>query len=94
MEIGSSTTYASGTITSISSDKKVFDISGMDMNLSYRGFQPWGKPKITAVNKNFATNIITLTFEEAVDSYSVGQAIQLTFDGNQAIGDSSHAEGI
>ena len=94
VEIGSSTTYASGTITSISSDKKVFDISGMDMNLSYRGFQPWGKPKITAVNKNFATNIITLTFEEAVDSYSVGQAIQLTFDGNQAIGDSSHAEGI
>ena len=91
---GSSTTYTSGTITSISSDKKVFDISGMDMNLSYRGFQPWGKPKITAVNKNFATNIITLTFEEAVDSYSVGQAIQLTFDGNQAIGDSSHAEGI
>ena len=94
VEIGSSTTYASGTITSISSDKKVFDISDMDMNLSYRGFQPWGKPKITAVNKNFATNIITLTFEEAVDSYSVGQAIQLTFDGNQAIGDSSHAEGI
>ena len=94
VEIGSSTTYASGTITSISSDKKVFDISDMDMNLSYHGFQPWGKPKITAVNKNFATNIITLTFEEAVDSYSVGQAIQLTFDGNQAIGDSSHAEGI
>ena len=91
---GSSTTYASGTITSISSDKKVFDISGMDMNLSYRGFQPWGKPKITAVNKNFETNIITLTFEEAVNSYSVGQAIQLIFDGNQAIGDSSHAEGI
>ena len=91
---GSSTTYTSGTITSISSDKKVFDISGMDMNLSYRGFQPWGKPKITAVNKNFETNIITLTFEEAVNSYSVGQAIQLIFDGNQAIGDSSHAEGI
>ena len=91
---GSSTTYASGTITSISSDKKVFDISGMDMNLSYRGFQPWEKPKITAVNKNFETNIITLTFEEAVNSYSVGQAIQLIFDGNQAIGDSSHAEGI
>lgn len=91
---GSSTTYTSGTITSISSDKKVFDISGMDMNLSYRGFQPWGKPKITAVNKNFETNIITLTFEEAVNSYSVGQAIQFIFDGNQAIGDSSHAEGI
>ena len=91
---GSSTTYTSGTITSISSDKKVFDISGMDMNLSYRGFQPWGKPKITAVNKNFETNIITLTFEEAVNSYSVGQAIQLVLDGNQAIGDSSHAEGI
>ena len=94
VEIGSSTTYASGTITSISSDKKIFDISGMDMNLSYRGFQPFGKPKITAVSKNFTTNIITLTFEEAINSYSVGQEIQLTFDGNQAIGDSSHAEGI
>lgn len=93
-EIGSSTTYASGTITSISSDKKIFDISGMDMNLPYRGFQPFGKPKITAVSKNFTTNIITLTFEEAINSYSVGQEIQLTFDGNQAIGDSSHAEGI
>ena len=66
----------------------------MDMNLPYRGFQPFGKPKITAVSKNFTTNIITLTFEEAINSYSVGQEIQLTFDGNQAIGDSSHAEGI
>ena len=94
VEIGSSTTYASGIITSISSDKKIFDISGMDMNLSYRGFQPFGKPKITAVSKNFTTNIITLTFEEAINSYSVGQEIQLIFDGNQAIGNSSHAEGI
>lgn len=92
--IGSATTYALGTITSISSDKKIFDISGMDMNLSYHGFQPFGKPKITAVNKDFTTNIITLTFEEAIDSYSVGQEIELTFKGNQAIGDSSHAEGI
>lgn len=93
--IGSNTTYASGTITSISSDKKIFDISGMDMNLSYSGFQPLGGlPKITAVNKNFTTNIITLTFEEAVDSYSVGQKIRLAFDGNQAIGDFSHAEGM
>lgn len=93
--INSATTYASGTITSISSDKKIFDISGMDMNLSYRGFQPLGGlPKITAVNKNFTTNIITLTFEEVVDSYSVGQEIKLLFDGNQAIGDSSHAEGM
>lgn len=66
----------------------------MDMNLSYLGFQPWGKPKITAISKNFTTNIITLTFEEVVDSYSIGEAIQLIFDGNQAIGDSSHAEGI
>ena len=94
MEIGSATEYASGTITSISSDKKIFDISGMDMNLSYLKFQPWGLPKITAVDKNFATNIITLTFEESVNSYSVGQAIELTLMGNQAIGDSSHAEGI
>ena len=93
--VGSNTTYARGTITSISSDKKIFDISGMDMNLSYSGFQPLGGlPKITAVNKNFATNIITLTFEEAVDSYSVGQEIRLAFDGNQAIGDFSHAEGM
>ena len=93
--INSNTTYASGTITSISSDKKIFDISGMDMNLPYSGFQPLGGlPKITAVNKNFATNIITLTFEEAVDSYSVGQEIRLAFDGNQAIGDFSHAEGV
>ena len=93
--VGSNTTYARGTITSISSDKKIFDISGMDMNLSYSGFQPLGGlPKITAVNKNFATNIITLTFEEAVDSYSVGQEIRLAFDGNQAIGDFSHAEGV
>lgn len=92
---GSNTTYASGTITSISSDKKIFDISGMDMNLPYSGFQPLGGlPKITAVNKNFTTNIITLTFEEAVDSYSVGQEIRLAFDGNQAIGDFSHAEGM
>lgn len=93
-EIGNSTQYASGTITSISSDKKIFDISGMDMNLSYRGFQPWSLPKITAVDKNFTTNIITLTFEEAVNSYSVGEAIRLYINGNQAIGDSSHAEGI
>lgn len=93
--IDSNITYASGTITSISSDKKIFDISGMDMNLSYRGFQPLGGlPKITAVNKNFTTNIITLTFEKAVDSYSVGQEIRLAFDGNQAIGDFSHAEGM
>lgn len=93
--VGSNTTYASGTITSISSDKKIFDISGMDMNLPYSGFQPLGGlPKITAVNKNFTTNIITLTFEEAVDSYSVGQEIRLAFDGNQAIGDFSHAEGM
>ena len=93
--VGSNTTYARGTITSISSDKKIFDISGMDMNLPYSGFQPLGGlPKITAVNKNFATNIITLTFEEAVDSYSVGQEIRLAFDGNQAIGDFSHAEGV
>lgn len=93
--VGSNTTYASGTITSISSDKKIFDISGMDMNLPYSGFQPLGGlPKITAVNKNFTTNIITLTFEEAVDSYSVGQEIRLAFDGNQAIGDFSHAEGV
>lgn len=67
----------------------------MDMNLPYSGFQPLGGlPKITAVNKNFTTNIITLTFEEAVDSYSVGQEIRLAFDGNQAIGDFSHAEGM
>lgn len=93
--VGSNATYASGTITSISSDKKIFDISGMDMNLPYSGFQPLGGlPKITAVNKNFTTNIITLTFEEAVDSYSVGQEIRLAFDGNQAIGDFSHAEGM
>lgn len=93
--VGSNTTYASGAITSISSDKKIFDISGMDMNLPYSGFQPLGGlPKITAVNKNFTTNIITLTFEEAVDSYSVGQEIRLAFDGNQAIGDFSHAEGM
>ena len=92
--IGSATTYASGTITSISSDKKIFDISDMNMNLSYLKFQPWGLPKITAVDKNFTTNTITLTFEEAVNSYSVGETIQLTLKGNQAIGDSSHAEGI
>ena len=45
----------------------------MDMNLSYCGFQPWSLPKITAVDKDFTTNIITLTFEEAINSYSVGE---------------------
>ena len=85
--------YASGTITSISSDKKTLTISGMDMNLSYRRLQPWSLPKITTVNKNFTTNEITLTFEEAINK-NVGEQINLHLLGNQAIGNASHAEGI
>lgn len=85
--------YASGTITSISSDKKTLTISGMDMNLSYRRLQPWSLPKITAVNKNFTTNEITLIFEEAINK-NVGEQINLRLLGNQAIGNASHAEGM
>lgn len=85
--------YASGTITSISSDKKTLTISGMDMNLSYHRLQPWSLPKITAVNKNFTTNEITLTFEEAINK-NVGEQINLDLLGNQAIGNASHAEGM
>lgn len=91
---GSAINYASGAIASISSDKKTLTISGMDMNLSYRGLQPQNLSKITAVNKNFTTNEITLTFEEAVDYYSVGDQIGLVIKGNQAIGEASHAEGM
>lgn len=93
VSVGSATIYASGTITSISSDKKTLTISGMDMNLAYRGFQSWDLSKITAVNKNFTTNEITLTFEEAVNK-SVGDQIELNIKGNQAIGEASHAEGM
>ena len=91
--IGSAINYASGTITSISSDKKTLTISGMDMNLSYNMLQPQNLSKIITVNKNFTTNEITLTFEEAVDK-SVGDQIGLVIKGNQAIGNASHAEGI
>ncbi len=66
----------------------------MDMNLSYKGLQSYGLSKITTVNKDFTTNIITLTFESALNSYNVGDQISLTLTGNQAIGYASHAEGV
>ena len=93
VSVGSAINYASGTIASISSDKKTLTISGMDMNLSYRGLQPQNLSKITAVNKNFTTNEITLTFEEAINK-NVGDQIGLVIKGNQAIGEASHAEGM